>query len=142
MQSAEGAIAGGATNSWDGAYATPPSGTPTFYGMAYDVDPVYHDPPSNQWFGMQAWGMERMAEYYYVTGDAKAKAILDKWVTWAISKTTVGRRRLPDPVRPRPGAEARRQLASGTTRSTTPVCTSSVGTTRRTSASPGPTPGR
>ena len=29
--------------------------TPTFYGMAYDWEPVYHDPPSNNWFGMQAW---------------------------------------------------------------------------------------
>ncbi|MCF2437397.1 hypothetical protein LV779_39075 [Streptomyces thinghirensis] len=30
------AIAGGATNSWAGRYATPPAGTPTFYGMYYD----------------------------------------------------------------------------------------------------------
>jgi hypothetical protein len=89
LQSSEGAIAGGATNSWDGAYAQPPAGTPTFYGMAYDWEPVYHDPPSNQWFGMQAWSMERVAEYYQQTGDAKAKAILDKWVTWAISQTTI-----------------------------------------------------
>src|SRR3954452_17293424 len=89
LQSSEGAIAGGATNSWNGAYAQPPAGTPTFYGMAYDWEPVYHDPPSNQWFGMQAWSMERVAEYYQQTGDAKAKAILDKWVTWAISQTTI-----------------------------------------------------
>ncbi|WP_405579634.1 glycoside hydrolase family 48 protein [Streptomyces sp. NBC_01190] len=89
LQSSEGAIAGGATNSWNGAYEQPPSGTPTFYGMAYDWEPVYHDPPSNQWFGMQAWSMERVAEYYQQTGDAKAKAVLDKWVTWAISKTTI-----------------------------------------------------
>ena len=34
-----------ATNSWDGQYGTPPAGTPTFYGMAYDWQPVYHDPP-------------------------------------------------------------------------------------------------
>jgi hypothetical protein len=89
LQSSEGGIAGGATNSWDGAYAQPPAGTPTFYGMAYDVAPVYHDPPSNQWFGMQVWSMERVAEYYQVTGDAKAKAVLDKWVSWAVSQTTV-----------------------------------------------------
>ncbi|WP_031523137.1 glycoside hydrolase family 48 protein [Streptomyces sp. NRRL F-5123] len=89
LQSSEGAIAGGATNSWDGAYAQPPAGTPTFYGMAYDWEPVYHDPPSNQWFGMQAWSMERVAEYYQQTGDAKAKKILDKWVTWAMSQTTI-----------------------------------------------------
>ncbi|MGW5371065.1 glycoside hydrolase family 48 protein [Streptomyces sp. NPDC004009] len=89
LQSSEGAIAGGATNSWQGRYATPPAGTPTFYGMYYDWQPVYHDPPSNQWFGFQAWSMERVAEYYQQTGDAKAKAVLDKWVKWALSKTTV-----------------------------------------------------
>ena len=48
LQSPQGGIAGGATNSWDGAYATPPAGTPTFYGMAYTEAPVYNDPPSEQ----------------------------------------------------------------------------------------------
>ncbi|MGW6056800.1 glycoside hydrolase family 48 protein [Streptomyces sp. NPDC055189] len=89
LQSDEGAIAGGATNSWGGSYSTPPSGTPTFYGMYYDEAPVYHDPPSNQWFGFQAWSMERVAEYYQQTGDADAKSVLDKWVDWALSETTV-----------------------------------------------------
>ncbi len=89
LQSSEGAIAGGATNSWGGAYGAPPAGTSTFYGMAYDPAPVFHDPPSNQWFGFQAWSMERVAEYYYVTGDAKAKAVLDKWVAWATANTTL-----------------------------------------------------
>ncbi|MFE2581773.1 glycoside hydrolase family 48 protein [Streptomyces sp. NPDC059378] len=89
LQSSEGAIAGGATNSWAGRYATPPAGTSTFYGMYYDQQPVYHDPPSNQWFGFQAWSMERVAEYYQQTGSASAKAVLDKWVTWALSKTTI-----------------------------------------------------
>jgi hypothetical protein len=90
LQSAEGAIAGGATNSWNGNYSAPPAGTPTFYGWAYDFQPVFHDPPSNRWFGFQAWSLERVAEYYFVTGDAKAKQILDKWVAWAISNTTLG----------------------------------------------------
>ncbi|MEU3491032.1 glycoside hydrolase family 48 protein [Streptomyces massasporeus] len=89
LQSDEGAIAGGSTNSWAGRYATPPAGKSTFYGMYYDQQPVYHDPPSNQWFGFQAWSMERVAEYYQQTGDASAKAILDKWVKWALSKTTI-----------------------------------------------------
>ncbi|MGY4979223.1 glycoside hydrolase family 48 protein [Streptomyces sp. 900105755] len=89
LQSSEGAIAGGATNSWAGRYATPPAGTSTFYGMYYDEQPVYHDPPSNQWFGFQAWSMERVAELYQQTGNAQAKAVLDKWVTWALSKTTI-----------------------------------------------------
>jgi hypothetical protein len=87
LQSAEGAIAGGATNSWNGSYDRPPAGTPTFYGMAYDWQPVYHDPPSNNWFGMQVWSMERVAEYYYASGDARARAILDRWVAWARANT-------------------------------------------------------
>jgi hypothetical protein len=89
LQSDEGAIAGGATNSWQGRYAQPPAGTPTFYGMYYDEKPVYHDPPSNQWFGFQAWSMERVAEYYHATGDTTAKTVLDKWVDWALSHTTI-----------------------------------------------------
>jgi hypothetical protein len=89
LQSDEGAIAGGATNSWAGRYATPPAGKSTFYGMYYDEKPVYHDPPSNQWFGFQAWSMERVAELYQQTGNAQAKAVLDKWVDWALSKTTI-----------------------------------------------------
>jgi len=87
LQSADGGIAGGATNSWAGRYATPPAGVSTFYGMFYDEKPVYHDPPSNTWFGFQVWSMERVAEYYYVTGNANAKVILDKWVNWAMSNT-------------------------------------------------------
>ncbi|MFU8873141.1 glycoside hydrolase family 48 protein [Micromonospora sp. SL4-19] len=90
LQSTEGGIAGGATNSWDGSYSQPPAGTATFYGMFYDVAPVYRDPPSNQWFGMQAWSMQRIAELYLQTGNTKAKALLDKWVPWAIANTTVG----------------------------------------------------
>jgi hypothetical protein len=89
LQSAEGGIAGGASNSWAGRYATPPAGLPTFYGMFYDWQPVYHDPPSNRWFGMQAWSMERVAELYNETGNAMAKTVLDKWVPWAIANTTV-----------------------------------------------------
>ena len=89
LQSAEGAIAGGATNSWNGQYGAPPAGDPSFYGEAYDWEPVYHDPPSNNWFGYQAWAMERFAEYYYTTGDATAKTLLDKWVAWVKSVTTV-----------------------------------------------------
>ena len=92
LQSNEGAIAGGVTNNWGGNYGDagkPPAGDPTFDGMYYDFEPVYHNPPSNQWFGYQAWPMERVAEYYYVTGNAQAKAILQKWVAWAESVNTV-----------------------------------------------------
>jgi hypothetical protein len=92
LQSNEGAIAGGVANSWGGNYGDagkPPAGDPTFDGMYYDFQPVYHNPPSNQWFGFQTWPMERVAEYYFETGNAQAKAILQKWVTWAESVTTV-----------------------------------------------------
>ncbi|SDG59326.1 Cellulose binding domain-containing protein [Lentzea fradiae] len=90
LQSADGAIAGGVTNSWEGQYGAPPSGTPTFYGMYYDAHPVWRDPPSNRWFGFQVWGIERTAALYRLTGDARAKKILDKWVPWAIANTTTG----------------------------------------------------
>ncbi len=89
LQSNEGAIAGGVTNSYNGRYMAYPSGSSTFYKMVYDWQPVYHDPPSNRWFGMQAWGMERMMEYYYLTGDSKVKNLVDKWANWAISNTIV-----------------------------------------------------
>jgi Glycosyl hydrolase family 48/Cellulose binding domain/Putative Ig domain len=91
LQSSQGGIAGGVTNNWGGNYgdvSKPPSGDPTFDGMYYDFEPVYHNPPSNQWFGYQTWPMERVAEYYYVTGNAQAGAILSKWVSWAESVST------------------------------------------------------
>jgi Glycosyl hydrolase family 48/Secretion system C-terminal sorting domain/Divergent InlB B-repeat domain len=87
LQSAEGAIAGGATNSWNGKYDQYPAGTPTFYNMAYVENPVYEDPGSNTWFGFQAWSMERVAEYYYLTNDTRAKGVLDKWIPWVKSVT-------------------------------------------------------
>jgi len=82
LQSAEGGIAGGCTNSWNGRYEVPPAGTPVFYGMSYQPHPVYLDPGSNQWFGWQAWSMERLAEYFYVTNDSKARALFTKWIAW------------------------------------------------------------
>ncbi|MDD6769629.1 glycoside hydrolase family 48 protein [Inconstantimicrobium porci] len=89
LQSDEGAIAGGCTNSYttdQGSYQKYPEGTPTFYGMAYDEAPVYLDPPSNRWFGMQVWSLQRLAEYYYQTGDKTAQAVLNKWAKWAIKQ--------------------------------------------------------
>jgi hypothetical protein len=82
LQSAEGAIAGGCTNSWNGRYEVPPAGTPTFYGMSYQANPVYLDPGSNTWFGWQAWSMERVAEYFYLTNDNKARALFASWIPW------------------------------------------------------------
>lgn len=85
LQSSEGAIAGGATNSYNGSYDAYPAGTSTFYGMAYQEHPVYADPGSNTWMGWQAWSMQRVAQYYYETGDNTVKALLDKWAAWVAS---------------------------------------------------------
>ncbi|MDP4180303.1 MAG: glycoside hydrolase family 48 protein [Bacillota bacterium] len=89
LQSSEGALAGGCTNSFDDRYDTYPAGISTFYGMAYDWRPVLHDPPSNRWFGYQAWSVQRLAEYYYETGDEKAYKILKKWVAWVLPNITI-----------------------------------------------------
>jgi len=91
LQSADGAIAGGVTNSWQGRYAAMPRQA-RFYGMAYEEKPVWLDPPSNQWFGFQVWGLERSAALYWLTGDKRAKIIMDRWVDWAVSHTKL----LPD----------------------------------------------
>jgi hypothetical protein len=91
LQSSQGGIAGGITNNWGGNYgdvSKPPSGDVTFDGMYYTPDPEYENPPSNQWFGYQTWPMERVAEYYYATGNAQAGGILSKWVSWAESVTS------------------------------------------------------
>ena len=85
LQSAEGGIAGGATNSWSGRYLAPPAGITTFYGMAFQSNPVYLDPGSNTWFGFQVWSMDRVAQYYHETNNAEAKVVLDKWVQWAVA---------------------------------------------------------
>ena len=87
LQSTNGGIAGGATNSLGGRYLAPPAGTATFYGMFFQENPVYLDPGSNTWFGFQVWSMERVAEYYHETGNAEAKLVLDKWVPWAMANT-------------------------------------------------------
>lgn len=89
LQAPEGGIAGGSTNSWDGHYAERPDDVATFYGMAYTEAPVYHDPPSNEWMGMQGWGVERIAQLFHETGDARAEDILDDWVPWVIDHITV-----------------------------------------------------
>jgi hypothetical protein len=87
LQSVEGGIAGGASNGWRGRYDAYPEGTPTFYKMGYDEAPVYVDPPSNNWFGFQAWSLDRVAQLYYVTGDERAKVIMERWVKWVLANT-------------------------------------------------------
>ncbi len=89
LQAKDGGFAGGATNSWNGRYDAFPVELPQFYGMAYDWTPVFKDPPSNDWFGFQVWSVQRLAEYYFVTGDEKAKGMMQKWAAWAMANTTL-----------------------------------------------------
>jgi len=101
LQSPEGPIAGGVTNSWEGIYATPTDGRQnfTFYGLYYDYSPVYAEPPSNNWVGYQGWGLERVAALYLATvlkSDifsvgicANCKVILDHFVPWLLTNVTV-----------------------------------------------------
>ncbi len=104
LQSANGPIAGGATNSWKGRYEAYPSGKSTFYGMAYWDHPVYGDPVSNNWIGNQVWAVQRLSELYYwvkTNGDTTGvnpggmslekalEQILDKWVAWFINNSVL-----------------------------------------------------
>jgi len=91
LQSSEGAIAGGATNSWNGRYEKYPAERSTFYDMAYVEHPVYEDPGSNKWFGTQVWGMQRVSELYWQTGNQMAKNLLDKWVGWVKTEITLNK---------------------------------------------------
>lgn len=89
LQSNEGAIAGGVTNSWKGRYEPIPSDVKKFYGMAYTAHPVYSDPPSNQWSGMNAWGMERNIQLYYLVRDRRLGKMIRAWVAWVVKHTRI-----------------------------------------------------
>ncbi len=104
LQSSDGPIAGGATNSYHGRYDAYPAGVSTFYDMMYTEHPVYADPGSNHWIGNQVWAVQRLAELYYwvktegdTTGVAPGgmkledalKQILDKWVEWFLNNTVL-----------------------------------------------------
>lgn len=105
LLTSEGAVGGGATNSWNGDYQKYPSGVSTFYNMAYQEAPVYLDPPSNNWFGFQTWSLERIAELYYIlasNGDTTsdnfkmAKTVIQRWVDWALDYTFVNKKPVTD----------------------------------------------
>lgn len=101
LQTSDGLIAGGVTNSWKGRYETPNDGrqTHTFYGMYYTYAPVWHDPPSNNWFGFQCWGLQRVADLYLEVSDktgslqsdtrTKCGVILDRFVNWVLANVSV-----------------------------------------------------
>ncbi|XP_060536285.1 exoglucanase B-like [Cylas formicarius] len=83
-QSVEGSFAGAVTNSWKDNYEVPPSNLldNTFYGMFYM--PSADGSSTTFWYGQQAWAVDRLVQYYYISDDQKAKAILDKWVAWLL----------------------------------------------------------
>ncbi len=102
LQSANGPIAGGCTNSYRGRYEKYPAGASTFYDMIYVEHPVYADPGSNHWIGNQVWAVQRLAELYYevkTNGDSSnmkfgglsleeaLDTILSRWVGWFIENT-------------------------------------------------------
>ena len=99
LQSKDGPIAGGCTNSYNGRYEEYPSDLPTFYNMVYVAHPVYSDPGSNHWIGNQVWSIQRLCELYYYLKTGKVtdvtdqtygglslvdalEAILSRWIGW------------------------------------------------------------
>ncbi|XP_050301761.1 exoglucanase B-like [Anthonomus grandis grandis] len=88
LQTSEGAFAAGVTNSWNKSYANPPQEykDASFYGMWFDYQPGYAD--ANPWFGFQAWTADRVAQYYYLTKNERARKIIKKWTDWIISEIT------------------------------------------------------
>lgn len=94
LQSPQGPIAGGVTNSYGGRYATVTGrpGAGKFYGMDYVYSPVWGDPPSNNWVGFQAWGQNRTADLFLEVSDKSSslatairpnlEIILDRLVGW------------------------------------------------------------
>lgn len=101
LQTEQGLIAGGVSNSWKGRYETPNDGRQTamFYGMYYTYAPVWHDPPSNNWFGFQTWGMQRVADLFLEVSDKNTTlantvrqncgVIMDRWINWVLNNVTV-----------------------------------------------------
>jgi hypothetical protein len=82
LQCSNGAIGGGVSNRVAGETAYDAAEPGPFHGMHFVVNPVYKDPGSNTWMGYQTWFIERLAQYYYETGDATAGGVLQKWMDW------------------------------------------------------------
>lgn len=83
IQTSGGLFGGCVTNSWLNQYADPPADVKsyTFHGMFYENEPG-NDDGTSDWFGMETWTVDRLAQYYYLTGDNNVKSVLDKWFAW------------------------------------------------------------
>jgi hypothetical protein len=77
--------------------------------MTYTYAPVWHDPPSNNWFGFNCWGMQRVAELFHTVSDktgtlqatvrSNCEVMLDRWMGWVLDNcilNTDGTYILPD----------------------------------------------
>lgn len=102
LQSPEGPIAGGVTSSWRGRYETPDDGrqNATFYGMYYNYSPSWFNPPSNNWTGFQAWGLQRVSEVFIHATERRTntdeasiahrcEVILDKFMPWFVNNCEI-----------------------------------------------------
>ena len=98
LQSPQGPIAGGVTNSYNDRYATVTGRNGAkFYGMDYVYSPVWGDPPSNNWVGFQGWGHNRTADLFLEVSQAtnalavsirpNLEIILDRLVGWFIRES-------------------------------------------------------
>ena len=100
LQSKEGPIAGGCTNSFRGRYEVYPSGWPCFYDMIYVAHPAMTDPGCNESIRSQAVTIQRLAELYQtvkqegeITGvkpgemtiEQAADTLLTRWIKWFIA---------------------------------------------------------
>ena len=102
LQSCEGPIAGGCTNSYKGKYGEYNSSDPTFYDMVYVEHPNHKDPGSNQSISSQAQTVQRLAELYYYIKTTEDKSgvtpgymsleealdtLLGRWFDWIEENT-------------------------------------------------------
>ena len=102
LQSREGPIAGGCTNSYKGKYEKYNSSDPTFYDMVYVEHPNHKDPGSNQSISSQAQTVQRLAELYYYIKTTEDKSgihpgymsleealdtLLGRWFDWIEANT-------------------------------------------------------
>lgn len=101
LQSPEGPIAGGVSSSWRGRYEIPVDGRQNakFYGLYYNYSPSWFNPPSNNWPGYQAWGLDRVASVYIHSSSKsdtennsisyRCGVILDKFIPWFFNNCQV-----------------------------------------------------
>ena len=125
-----------------GRYATPPAGTPTFYGMSYDGSrsTTTRRPTSGSASRRGRWSGSPSTTTRPAT--PRPRPSWTSGSTWALSNTTInadGTYQIPSTLQ---WTGAARHLERGQPRAPTPACTSPSRTTPTTSAWPAATPRR